>query len=127
MGRRVTLADVPEKMTPWGRWQQLNERLGVRAFGVNAVAMDPGDEFDIEHDEAADGHQEMYVVVSGRAGFRIGGEELEAGPGDVVAVPDPAETRDYWALEPGTRMVCIGAAVTSEHPYGEWIDQETEA
>jgi uncharacterized cupin superfamily protein len=123
MGRRVTLSDVPEKKTSWGRWQQLNEPLGVRAFGVNAIAMDPGDEFDIEHDEADDGHQEMYVVVSGRAGFRIGGEELEAGPGDVVAVPDPAETRDYWALEPGTRMVCIGAAVTSEHPYGEWIDQ----
>jgi uncharacterized cupin superfamily protein len=124
MARRVTLADVPEKKTPSGRWQQLNERLGVRAFGVNAVAMDPDDEFDIEHDEGADGHQEMYVVVSGRAGFRIGGEEFEAGPGDVVAVPDPEETRDYWAVEPGTRMVCIGAAVTSEHPYGEWIDRE---
>jgi quercetin dioxygenase-like cupin family protein len=126
MGRLVRLADVPEKRVSSGRWQQLNERLGIRAFGVNAVAMDPGDEFDIEHDEGADGHQEMYVVVSGRAGFRIGGEELEAGPGDVVAVPDPTETRDYWALEPGTRIVCIGAAVATEHPYGEWIDREAQ-
>jgi uncharacterized cupin superfamily protein len=124
MGRVVRLSEVPEKRTPSGRWQQLNERLGIRAFGVNAVAMDPGDDFDIEHDEAADGHQEMYVVVSGRMRFRLGDEEVEAGPGDVVAVPDPAETRNYWAVEPGTRIVCVGAAVVKEHPYGEWIDRE---
>ena len=124
MGRHVHLADVPEERIPSGRWQPLNERLGMRAFGVNAVVMDPGDEFDIEHDEADCGHQEMYVVVAGRAGFRIGGEELEAGPGDVVAVPDPAERRDYWALEPGTRVVCIGAAPGPEHPYGRWIAEE---
>jgi quercetin dioxygenase-like cupin family protein len=124
MGRHVHLADVPEERIPSGRWQPLNERLGMRAFGVNAVVMDPDDEFDIEHDEADCGHQEMYVVVAGRAGFRIGGEELEAGPGDVVAVPDPAERRDYWALEPGTRVVCIGAAPGPEHPYGRWIAEE---
>jgi quercetin dioxygenase-like cupin family protein len=124
MGRLVRLADVPEERIPSGRWQPLNERVGVRAFGVNAVVMDPGDEFDIEHDEAGSGHQEMYVVVAGRAGFRIGGEELEAGPGDVVAVPDPAERRDYWALEPGTRILCIGAAPGPEHPYGRWIAEE---
>jgi uncharacterized RmlC-like cupin family protein len=124
MGKLVRLADVPEKKIPAGRWQQLNERLGIRAFGVNAVAMDPDDEFDIEHDEGEDGAQEMYVVVSGRAGFRLGDEEVEAGPGDVVAVPDPSETRDYWALEPGTRIVCIGATPVKDHPYGEWIDRE---
>jgi mannose-6-phosphate isomerase-like protein (cupin superfamily) len=126
MGRLVRLAEVPEKKIPSGRWQQLNERLGIRAFGVNAVAMDPDDEFDIEHDEGADGAQEMYVVVSGRAGFRLGDEEVEAGPGDVVAVPDPGETRDYWALEPGTRIVCIGATPVKDHPYGEWIDREAQ-
>jgi uncharacterized cupin superfamily protein len=125
MGRIVRLAEMPEKRTPSGRWQQLNEPLGIRAFGVNAVAMEPGEDFDIEHDEATDGHQEMYVVVSGRMRFRLGDEEVEAGPGDVVAVPDPAETRNYWAIEPGTRIVCIGAAPGTDHPYGEWIDRET--
>jgi len=124
MGRVVRLADVPEKEIPSGRWQQLNEPLGVRAFGVNAVAMEPGDGADMTHDEADCGHQEMYVVVAGRARFRLGDEEVEAGPGDVVSVPDPAETRNYWAVEPGTRIVCIGAAPGPDHPYGEWISQE---
>ena len=82
---------------------------------------------DIEHDESDSGHQEVYVVVSGRAAFRLGDEEVEAGPGDVVAVPDPAETRDYRAIEPGTRIVCLGAAPGAEHPYGEWIGREAQA
>jgi uncharacterized cupin superfamily protein len=109
MGQIVHLSDVPETVISSGRWQPLNERLGIRNFGISAVAMDPGDDFDIEHDESDDAHQEVYVVVSGRAGFRVDDEEFEAGPGDVVAVPDPTETRNHWAVEPGTRIVCLGA------------------
>jgi uncharacterized cupin superfamily protein len=121
MGRLVRLAEVPEVDRSDGRWQRLNGPLGVRAFGVNAVAMEPGDGADMTHDEADCGHQEMYVVVTGRARFRLGDEEVEAGPGDVVSVPEPAETRNYWAVEPGTRILCVGAAPGQDHPYGEWI------
>ncbi len=124
MGQKVHLADVPETEIPAGRWQPLNERLGIRTFGVSAVVLDPGEEADIEHDEADDAHQEVYVVVAGRAGFRLGSDELEAGPGDIVAVPDPDETRSYWALEPGTRIVCLGAGPGAEHPFGAWIADE---
>jgi uncharacterized cupin superfamily protein len=127
MGRHVRLEEVPVVERSDGRWQPLNERLGVRAFGVNAVAMEPGDGADMTHDEAGCGHQEMYVVVAGRARFRLGDEEVEAGPGDVVAVPDPAETRNYGAVEPGTRIVCVGAAPGQDHPYGEWISREAPA
>jgi quercetin dioxygenase-like cupin family protein len=124
MGVKVNLSEVPETAIPAGRWQPLNERLGITHFGISAVVMDPGEEADIEHDESDAGHQEVYVVVAGRAGFRVGDEELEAGPGDVVAVPDPAETRDYWALEPSTRIVCLGAGPGAEHPYGRWTADE---
>jgi quercetin dioxygenase-like cupin family protein len=124
MGSLLHLSDVPETVIPSGRWQPLNERLGIRAFGISAVAMEPGDDFDIEHEESESGQQEVYVVVSGRAAFRIGDQEVEAGPGDVVAVPDPAEIRSYRALEPGMRVVCVGAAPVQDHPYGEWISEE---
>ena len=89
MGRLLHLAEVPEIAIDAGRWQPLNKSLGIRTFGVNAVAMDPDDGSDIEHDEAGSGHQEVYVVVTGRAAFRLGDEEVEAGPGDVVAADDP--------------------------------------
>jgi quercetin dioxygenase-like cupin family protein len=121
MGCKLHLADVPEIATPAGRWQSLNGPLGVTTFGVSAVSMEPGEEADIEHDESESQHQEVYVVVAGRAAFRLGAEEVEAGPGDIVAVADPAETRDYRALEPGTRIICFGAGPGAEHPYGEWI------
>jgi quercetin dioxygenase-like cupin family protein len=127
MGHILHLPDVPETAIAAGRWQPLNKRLGIRAFGVNAVVMDPGDDADIGHDESDCGHQEVYVVVSGRAAFRLGDEQVEAGPGDVVAVPDPAEMRDYRALEPGTRIVCFGAGPGAEHPYGEWIAEDARA
>jgi mannose-6-phosphate isomerase-like protein (cupin superfamily) len=123
----IRLSDVPEVAIDAGRWQPLNQRLGITAFGVNGVVMDPGDDADIEHDESDGGHQEVYVVVAGRAAFRVGDEEFEAIPGDVVAVPDPAVTRDYRGLEPGTRIVCFGAAPGAEHPYGEWITEEAAA
>lgn len=123
MGTVLHLSDVAATATAAGRWQALNSPLGVTTFGVNAVILDPGEQIDIEHDETSSGHQEVYVVVSGRAAFRLGDAEVEAGPGDVVAVADPAETRSYRALEPGTRIVCFGAGPGAEHAYGNWIGE----
>lgn len=121
MGIVLHLPDVPTAAIDAGRWQALNGPLGVTTFGVNAVVIDPGEEIDIEHDEAESGHQEVYVVVSGRAAFRLGERDIEAGPGDVVAVADAAETRSYRALEAGTRIVCFGAGPGAEHDFGAWI------
>jgi Cupin domain len=125
MGRKLHLPDVPERVTALGRWQALNGPLGVTNFGINAVVLDPGEDIELEHDELDEQQQEVYLVLSGRAGFRLGGEEFEAGPGDLVAVPDPAEKRDFWALEPGTRIICFGAGPGgAEYPYGAWIADE---
>jgi uncharacterized cupin superfamily protein len=119
----VDLTQHPVKPTPYGRWQPLNGPLGLQAFGVNAIVCDPGEDFDISHDEAETGHQEAYVVISGRAEFTIGEESIEAGPGTVLSAPDPSATRSYRALEPSTRIVCVGGPVESKGAYGEWIDE----
>ena len=119
----VDLTALPVTSTPYGRWQRLNGPLGLTAFGLNAMACDPGEEFDIAHDENESGHQEAYVVVSGRAAFTVGDERVEAGPGTVVSAPNPSQVRSYEALEPETRIVCVGAAPGTPHPYGVWIDE----
>jgi len=124
MARLITLSEEPITEIPSGRWQPLNERLGIRNFGVSAVLMDPDEGNDMEHDESGAQHQEVYVVVQGRARFSAGGQDFEAGPGDVVALEDPDETRSYVALEPDTRIVCFGAGPGAEHPYGAWIREE---
>ncbi len=118
----VDLTTHPITPTPYGRWQRLNEPLAVIGFGINAMVCDPGEDFDIEHSEADSGQQEAYIVVAGRAEFRIGEETVEAGPGRVVSAPTPAAVRSYRALEPGTRIVCVGGAPTgAEADYGDWI------
>ena len=77
----VDLTAHPTVTTPYGRWQPLNGPLGVAGFGISAIVCDPGEEFDIEHDETESGQQEAYIVVAGRGFFRIGDDEVEAGPG----------------------------------------------
>ena len=44
--------------------------------------------------------EETWEVISGRAGFRIGGEELEAGPGETVVAP-PGVPHEAWNLSGG--------------------------
>ena len=127
MAHVVDLGDVPEIRISAGRWQPLNERLGVTYFGINGTVLDPGEDPDIDHDEAEGGEQEVYIVVAGRARFRLGDEHVEAGPGTIVAVPDPTELRGYRALEPGTRIVCIGAGSGAEADFGGWIQRDHEA
>ncbi len=117
----VDLTAHPTVTTPYGRWQPLNGPLGVAGFGISAIVCDPGEEFDIEHDETESGQQEAYIVVAGRGFFRIGDDEVEAGPGQVVSARDPAAVRSYGALEPGTRIVCIGGAPAGDQSYGSWI------
>jgi hypothetical protein len=113
--------------TEFGRWQPLNDSLGVAAFGINAIVCDPGESFDIAHDEGDTGQQEAYIVVSGLAEFQIGDERVQAGPGMVVSAPDPALTRSYRALEPETRIVCVGAAPTAANSaFGDWIAEAAQ-
>lgn len=118
----IDLADAPVTATSYGRWQALNAPLGLTAFGVNAMVCDPGEAIDTAHDESDSGQQEIYVVVAGRAEFTLGGDVSEAGPGTIVAAPDPSAPRSFRPLEPGTRVVCIGAAPADGAPgFGEWI------
>lgn len=124
----LDLSTYPAAQTAsFGRWQALNAPLGITGFGVNAILCDPGEAFSIEHDERETGHQELYVVVAGRARFVIDGEETEAGPGEVVAITEASATRDYKALEPGTRIVCIGAPpLEGDTGFGQWIADSVE-
>ena len=116
------LATHPVTATPYGRWQALNAGLGLTAFGINAIVCDPGETIDTEHDETDSGQEEAYIVVAGRAEFRIGSDVAEAGPGTVIAVADTAVTRSFRALEPGTRVVCVGAVPAgTPAEFGSWI------
>src|SRR4051794_20291768 len=62
-----------------GGWSPIRRHLGIRSFGVNAwPGRDGGETIIPAHDERLAGHEELYVVVSGRATFTVDGIETDA-------------------------------------------------
>jgi mannose-6-phosphate isomerase-like protein (cupin superfamily) len=107
------------------RWATIRTTLGIEAFGVNAwTAGEAGQEVIGEHDEVsgsdAGRHQELYVVLSGRATFTVDGEDFDAAPGTVVFVRDPATKRKAVAAEPETTVLAIGARAGEAFTPSTW-------
>jgi hypothetical protein len=97
-----------------GVWRPVRHHFGIEGFGINAYTADqPGDRVIEEHDElsSADSgrHQELYVVLTGRASFVLDGEEIDAPAGTFVFVGEPEVRRSAVAAEPGTTVLAIGA------------------
>jgi hypothetical protein len=91
-------------------WSPIRRDLGIEAFGVNGwTAREAGATVIPEHDEVPSGHEELYLVLSGRATFTVDGDELDAPPGTLVSVSDPAAKRGAVAVEADTTVLAIGA------------------
>jgi tetratricopeptide (TPR) repeat protein len=105
------------------RWHPVRRTLGIEAFGINAYSADAGDEVVETHDESGFGaghHEELYVVVSGRATFTVGGRELDAPAGTLVFLDDPQESRGARAVEDGTTVLAIGGARGQAFRVSPW-------
>jgi len=101
-------------------WKPVRRTLGVTAFGINAyTAAAAGDEVVEKHDETTLGHEEVYVVVAGRALFAVDGEEVDAPAGTIVYLDDPTQTRQAVAREAGTTVVAVGG-VPGRHEVSSW-------
>jgi quercetin dioxygenase-like cupin family protein len=91
------------------QWRPLRRTLGVRAFGINAyTAPNAGDEVVEDHTEESLGHEEIYIVLAGRATFTVDGETLDVPAGSLVHLPDPALRRHAVAAEPNTTVLAVG-------------------
>lgn len=103
--------------------------LGIAAFGVNAYgSREAGGHVIEEHDELGAGagrHEELYVVLAGRATFTVGGEELDAPAGTLVFVRDPATRRAATAAEADTTVLVVGGTVGKAFepsPWEAWLE-----
>jgi len=84
--RSIKLDELEPLPIEGGRllWRPVRHALGVGAFGINAfVAENAGDDVVEDHTEELHGHEEIYVVLSGRATFTLGEETLDAPAGTV--------------------------------------------
>jgi tetratricopeptide (TPR) repeat protein len=119
----LRLDDVEE--VPWKpglSLRPIRSLLGLRAFGAAGfVAREPGDVVVERHTEdEGRGHQELYVVLRGRARFTLDGAELDAPSGTLVAV-EPHVRREAVAVEAGTAVLAFGGPPAFEPAGHEYM------
>ena len=103
-------------------WRPVRRHFGVSSFGVNAYTAHEAGTRVVEEHREKDGHDELYVVLSGRATFTLEGEEHDAPAGTLVHCP-PGTLRSAFAAEPGTTVLGIGAkpGEVFEASGWEWV------
>jgi tetratricopeptide (TPR) repeat protein len=103
--RVARLSEIPAR----DGWIPIRDHFGIDAFGINAWRGAAAENSVIgEHAEDLTGHEELYVVLEGRATFTIAGEEIDAPVGTIVFVSDPSARRGAVAREPGTAVLSVG-------------------
>jgi tetratricopeptide (TPR) repeat protein len=117
----VSLDELGYGIPGQAHWHTIRSTLGVRAFGINAwTTSEDGQQLIGEHDEAGgEGHEELYVVVSGHATFTLNGETVDAPQGTVVHVPDPAVKRGASGAR-GTTVLAVGAKPGEAFVPSQW-------
>jgi tetratricopeptide (TPR) repeat protein len=105
------------------QWRPVRRTLGIEAFGINAYTADAGELVVEDHDETGAGaghHEELYLVVTGRATFTVDGESFDAPVGTFVFLEDPAERRGARAVEDGTTVLAIGGTRGEPFRISPW-------
>jgi hypothetical protein len=106
-------------------WRPLRHPLGTRIVGMAAfTAGRPGQEVVEAHRETEGGmgHEEVYVVLRGRATFTLDGTSVDAPAGTFVRVA-PHVHRHAVAAEAGTAVLALGGMATFEPSSSEWIER----
>jgi hypothetical protein len=106
-------------------WRPLRGVLGTRIVGMAAFTADRAGQEVVEGHTESDGgrgHEEVYVVLDGRATFTLDGAELDAPAGTFVRV-DPQVHRRAVAAEPGTTVLALGDAPGFVPSASEWIER----
>src|SRR2546428_13698630 len=98
-------------------WRPVRRHFDIRAFGVNAyTATGVGGQIVEEHSEASLGHEEIYLVVRGRARFTIGGGERERSGRRVSFLRDPPPRRGAGARPQGAPPLPPTRQPGRDHP-----------
>ena len=104
-------------------WRPVRRTLDIGAFGINAyVAPNAGDDVVEVHTERSLGHEEVYVVLAGRATFTLDDETVDAPAGTVVFIRDVDVRRHARAEEPGTSVLAIGGPRDETYEPSPWED-----
>jgi hypothetical protein len=109
---------------PTTEWKPVRRFFGIGSFGTNlARATEAGDTLTHDHTEIDDGgtrHEELFLIVSGHATYRVEGVEVDAPAGTFLYVPDPATVRGAVARDAGTVLLVIGGEPGAVFKPSDW-------
>jgi mannose-6-phosphate isomerase-like protein (cupin superfamily) len=83
--------------------------LGIESFGLQVLDFPPDFAAYPEHDHAADGQEEVYVILDGSAEFEVAGERVPAEAGAMLRV-GPESRRTLVAGPHGVRILAVGCS-----------------
>jgi quercetin dioxygenase-like cupin family protein len=88
-------------------YRPVRQHFGITSFGVSSfTGRKTGDRIINEHSEEDD-HEELYLVLQGRATFELDGERTEA-PAGTLVFAEPGVKRTAFAEEDETTVVVVG-------------------
>jgi len=115
---------IPYEWAPETEWKPIRRFFGIGSFGTNLFrAPRAGDILTEDHTEDPDSgtrHEELYLVVTGSATFKVGDDVFDAGAGTFVYVPDPTVVRGAVAREAGTALLAVGAEPGAVYTPSDW-------
>lgn len=93
---------------PGIRFRAARQALGVTAWGMNILELDPHCTGYPAHDHQQDGQEEVYLVLKGSVELHIGEQVHSLGAGEMVRV-DPGPNRKLITQRQGATVLAIGA------------------
>ncbi len=102
-----------------GNWLLARRSLGLSAFGMNVVDLQPGERIP-EHDETGRDHEEVFIVLAGEPSMVVEGEEIPA-PAGTYARMDPHVRRTVAnnGSAPATVLICSAPRSSGYEPM-DW-------
>jgi mannose-6-phosphate isomerase-like protein (cupin superfamily) len=91
----------------FGTFKRARAELGVESFGMQVLDMPPNATQYPEHDHAADGQEEVYVILGGAGEIEVDGERRTIDPETIVRV-GPQAKRKLWSGPEGMRVLALG-------------------
>ncbi len=103
----VTVKHFDDLESYQGQFLYAGKGLGVTSFGMNLLRLPPKWAGYPEHDHAADGQEEVYIVMSGDATLQAEDESWRLEPG-MLALVSATQKRKIIPGDEGVTLLALG-------------------
>lgn len=120
----VTIMDISDiepysgpHALPGIRYRAARQALGVEAWGMNVIELDPHCVDYPEHNHVADGQEEVYVILDGSATVHLADARRELHRGQMMRVA-PSQVRKFTTSEDAVTLLIIGGTPGAAYAPG---------